>query len=194
MSDVTESGGLDPGLMATLQHAEAVSRRRQRLEQAQLEAEEQLLHRAAIQYAAGQLDLDGVHRLHLWFKEFGMPRRSSRWNAAFGAVQWNRVEGLLRWRPNGPEGTWIGANPLAGSECAPPPGTAVVYVLFDEANEPCYVGSTGDLRARLKAHATDGKQFARWQAYGCESREAAFELEDRLLAERFPRLNRRRGR
>lgn len=102
--------------------------------------------------------------------------------------------GAQRAPPNGPEGTYVGVAPLPGDDVAPLEGTPVVYVLFDEDNEPCYVGSTQNLRARLNAHLTNGKQFVRWQAYPCASREDAYVLEERLLVERMPRLNRRRGR
>lgn len=45
-----------------------------------------------------------------------------------------------------------------------------------------------------KAHIRDGKSCARWLAYPCADREAAYVLEGQLLRERKPYLNRRVGR
>lgn len=189
---ISESA-LNAGFRATLQHAEILDQRRQRLEEAQLEAEEQVLHRAGLMRRSGELDFDGLYEIFCWFKRHGLPRCPTRWDANMD-IPWKRVEAAARHRPNGPEGTWIGEYPLGGKETAPREGTAVLYVLFDETNEPCYVGSTDNLRQRLKAHATAGKRFTRWQAYRSDDREAAYQLEERCLWERLPPLNRRRGR
>lgn len=93
-----------------------------------------------------------------------------------------------------PDGTWRGEWPLAGSDSLPANGACVVYVLYDTPNEPCYVGSTQNIRARLKRHRMDGKEFAWWSAFGCADREAAYRLEERLLSEWQPYLNRKRTR
>lgn len=45
-----------------------------------------------------------------------------------------------------------------------------------------------------RSHHRDGKDFAWWMAYPCESREAAYLLEDGLLAARKMKLNRKAGR
>lgn len=80
---------------------------------------------------------------------------------------------------------------LAADDARPPTGQAVAYVLYDGL-EPVYIGSTGHFSARLARHRRD-KTFDRWTAYPCADREAAYLLEDQLLAERFPPLNRRRS-
>jgi predicted GIY-YIG superfamily endonuclease len=68
-----------------------------------------------------------------------------------------------------------------------------VYVLFDAAGEPCYIGSTQNFRERARVHRT-GIAYERWVAYPCTDREAAYELETRLLKEHKPYRNKKRGR
>ncbi|MBL1120211.1 GIY-YIG nuclease family protein [Streptomyces sp. 110] len=70
----------------------------------------------------------------------------------------------------------------------------VVYALFDARNDPCYLGSTDQFRTRIGKHVKDGKVFTSWQAYPCPDREAAYVLEDRLLKERLPSLNKKASR
>jgi GIY-YIG catalytic domain len=183
----------DPGLAATLHHIGILDARRKRLIQAQTEAEEQLFHRIGVMRARGDLTLAELQEIHAACRELQTVGMSLRWNAHID-ISWSAVRHCARFLPNGPEGTWVGVVPLETDDHVPRFGTAVVYVLFGDDNEPCYVGSTADLRTRVNQHFSDGKQFARWQAYPCETREAAYLLEERLLAERLPRLNRRRGR
>lgn len=183
----------DPGLESTLQHLGLLDARRRRLVEAQTEAEEQLFHRIGAMRQNDQLtdaELQEIFNRCRTVRTAGM---TSRWDAHID-IPWRRLLHGGRHLPNGPEGTWIGVAPLPPDDNAPRSGVAVVYVLFGEDNEPCYVGSTADLRTRLKAHLKDGKAFVRWQAYPCKTREAAFVLEERLLAERMPRLNRKTGR
>lgn len=54
----------------------------------------------------------------------------------------------------------------------------------------------GLLRSKIEmlTRALDGKVFAWWLAYPCESREAAYLLENGLLAARKPPLNVKAGR
>lgn len=181
------------GLRSTLGHIRMLDSRRSRLHEAQLEAEEQLFHRVGVMHQAGQLaliELAAIYDECLAFKTAGI---SSRWNAHID-ISWGRMRYLAQHLPNGPEGTWIGVAPLLDGDPAPLEGMPVVYVLFGEDNEPCYVGSTAKFRTRLRAHISGGKEFVRWQAYPCETREDAYVLEERLLIERMPRLNRKRGR
>ncbi len=114
------------------------------------------------------------------------------------AREWGSGELTKNWRPwhspNGPAGSWFGECPLNDGEPLPPKWTCVVYVLFDHENVPCYVGSTNQFRQRVKRHAYDGKRFVRWVAYPCADREAAFDLEVKLLAEHKPYLNVKAGR
>lgn len=100
-----------------------------------------------------------------------------------------------RYKPNGPTAdTWTGCFPIAHNDPIPPRGTSVVYVLFDANNEPAYVGSTENFLARMKAHCLEKPGLANWIAYRCRDRNHAYQLEDRLLKQHMPRLNRKCGR
>jgi hypothetical protein len=57
---------------------------------------------------------------------------------------------------------------------------------------PCYVGSTEQFSVRLGQHTE--KPWESWLAYPCDSREAAYVLEVKLLTEHKPYLNRKVGR
>ena len=59
---------------------------------------------------------------------------------------------------------------------------------------PLYVGSTHVFAERVKRHYIDGKPVKFWQAYLCSDREAAYQMEDRLLKEHMPVMNRKAGR
>ncbi len=96
--------------------------------------------------------------------------------------------------PNGPEGTWTGSWPCSKAEPYPLRGVAVVYVLFDANNQPAVSAARNQFRTRMGKHVKDGKVFTHSQAYPCPSRDHAYELEDRLLKERLPDLNKRANR
>jgi len=183
--------------MATLQHVANLNARIQKLEAARLEAEEQLVHRVGSAVHAGNLTRSELSAIHAAYQAMGIVGRSKRWDAAV-PVSWGDLNYAARMgerhAPNGPEGTWVGSWPFAREDRLPRVGTAVLYVLFNAANEPIYVGSSGNLRQRLKAHARDGKPFIAWQAYPSTDREAAYQLEDRLLKERKPPMNKKAGR
>lgn len=190
---VTSRDDAGSSLDATLQHIEVLAARQRHLLETQTEAEEQLLHRAGTQYRSGALTFEQLFALYRRYRAVESYQRATRWNKHID-IPWNRIAAMARARPNGPEGTWIGSCPLGSFEPAPREGTPVVYVLFDATNEPIYVGSTDNLRARIKAHIRDGKGAAYWQAYRCEDREDAYTLEEKLHRERLPRLNRKIGR
>jgi len=185
--------GIDPSTLATLQQIRKLREREAALAAVREQAEEQMLHRLGIGHQAGRISNEQLFAAFDAYRALEIPGRSKRWNEHI-AIKWQRIDQERRWKPNGPEGTWVGVWPIAVDDAAPIGGTAVVYILFDATNEPCYVGSTGNLRTRLKQHSRAGKQFSTWQAYLCSDREAAYQLEERLLAERFPRLNKRAGR
>lgn len=178
--------------VATLQHIEKLHARAQTLEALRVDAEEQLLHRVGAAYDAGQISAAELTEIYERYKMLSLVGRAQRWNEAI-SVTWHRMPNLWRWEPNGPAGTWVGPWPIEDTDPTPPPGSFIVYVLFDATNEPIYVGSTGDFRIRLKQHAKK-KPFVNWQAYAVEDRESAYELEVRLLRERLPLLNKRVGR
>lgn len=178
---------------ATLQHIENLHNRIRKLQAQRIQAEEQLLHRAGNAWRAREMS-----SLHFWlvfrrYKRLKIDGRMKRWNAIM-PVSWTQMPNLRRWDPNGPAGTWVGPWPIGAADRRPPPDSFVVYVLFDAANEPVYVGSTGDLRARLRVHAKNGIAFITWQAYAAADREAAYRLEEKVLRERLPPLNKRAGR
>lgn len=184
---------------ATLQHIAMLSAKRRTLLAAQAEAEEQFAHSVGRMYRAGQLDLDDLLDLYLAFRDASDRAKgfSTRWNSAVPVspgrlFAWEQERGSRQ--VDGPAGSWAGDWPGGKDDPLPPARGFMVYVLFDERNEPCYVGSSGQLRQRLGQHARDGKQFAHWTAYECPSREEAFALEDRLLAEHKPYLNKKSGR
>lgn len=183
----------DPGVESTLHHLGLLDARRRRLVEAQIEAEGQLFHRIGAMYQNGQITDAELLEIFNRCRAVRIDGTTSRWDAHVG-IAWRRLLHGARYLPNGPEGTWVGVAPLPPDDNAPRAGIPVVYVLFGEDNEPCYVGSTADLRTRLKAHLKGEKEFVRWQAYRRDSREAAYVLEERLLAERMPRLNRKAGR
>lgn len=183
---------------STLQHIELLRAKIATLQAAQEQAEDQVIHRAACDYQAGHLSIEELFTLYKWIRERTVGRILTRWNQHMPREAWSQcirhtVNRIHLHRPD-PDGTWRGIYPLDRSVRYPAPGVSVVYVLFDEANDPCYVGSTKDFGTRVDAHRRDGKQFARWMAHPCTDRESAYELEARLLREHLPYLNKRAGR
>lgn len=181
-----------PYSAATLQHIGLLRRKQERLLETQIAAEEQFLHSVAAAHAAGELDTHGLAEAYQEYRLAAAAGFQKRWDAAIPVS----AATLREWPsavPNGPSGSWEGTYPINGGP-APRPGVCVVYVLFDLANQPCYVGSTSGFRVRLGDHRRDGKSFVRWTAFPCTDREAAYQLEDRLLAEHQPYLNKKRGR
>ncbi len=182
----------EPYPAATLQHIGLLKRKQERLLAAQHEAEGQFLHAVAAAYAAGELDMAVLADAYQEYRAVAATGFRNRWNDAI-SVSAATIREWPSAAPNGPAGSWEGTYPIDGGP-APRHGVCVAYVLFDDANEPCYVGSTSNFRNRLGNHRRDGKVFVRWAAFPSVSREAAYELEDQLLAEHLPYLNKRRGR
>jgi len=112
------------------------------------------------------------------------------------------VAAIARHRPNDPSsGGWVGEWTVDGHGWPgriegnyPGRGMPVVYVLYGADASPVYCGSSEQFLVRLKAHHRDGKVFVAWRAVPCRSREDAFRLEDQLLRQHCPPLNRRAGR
>lgn len=196
---------------STLQHIDLIARKIAKLIAVQIDAERQVLHRAGRDFVAGRLSIDGLLELYQQYRdavcaqgEYGKreyyprPSFSELWNEAI-PVHHSKVAQaakagwvLKRYEPNQGDG-WTGENPLRQPDSRPRDGQSVVYVLFDAANVPCYVGSTEKFKTRIDSHTRE-KDFARWVAHPCADREAAYQLEVRLLAEHKPYLNKRRGR
>lgn len=183
--------GLDAleGYTATLQHIEILHRKRDQLQAAPIEAEEQHLHRISVSYASGKLDMDDLWSAYSEYRAVADSGFTRRWDKAVPVPS-----KTIRWHPwrraSAPGGAWTGSYPFDGC-AAPGDGVSVVYVLFDEANVPCYVGSTEHFRTRLSGHRYDGKSFVYWHAYPCASRRAAYDLEDALLKQHKPYLNKK---
>lgn len=179
---------------ATLQHISLINTKLCRLLTVQAQAENQLIHRMASDYEAGRIGLREVYEAYVQTKPMSVDGFTKRWDARMPErLQARRVYHLGSNLPD-IDGNWRGLCPLSPREPAPPNGQSVVYVLFDAENVPCYVGSSEQFRTRLKNHVRDGKPVASWAAYPCADREAAYVLEERLLRERKPYLNRKAGR
>lgn len=184
---------LAASLTSNLQHIQIIQRKEARLAETRYETYAQTLHRIATAYRTGDIDrVQLCAALEVIRSGIEMPMRMKMWNEIVG-VPWNRLVQFSKQLPNGPEGSWVGEYPFTAATVAPLAGIAVVYVLFDEANTPCYVGSTQKFRTRLNSHGRD-KQFTRWQAHPCRDREHAYQLEDQLLRQHKPYLNRKASR
>mgnify|MGYP001409889242 CR=1 FL=1 len=180
----------------TIQHLELLASKVARLNELRLRAEEQLLHRIAADYRAGRITAPQILEIRNRLREHGtlLPGHRNRWNAAMPPeLSAARLLHTARNIPNG-DGYWHGEYPLPEGTRAPSDGINVVYVLYDARNVPCYVGSTGQFRTRIRTHHSQGKPFVRWLAYPCRDRAHAYQLEDQLLRECKPYLNRKAGR
>jgi hypothetical protein len=185
------------GLDATYQHISLLDLKREQLEGIQIAAEEQFLHQLGVSYSEGRLNEVELALVYRAYVRLAVPGFSKRWESSISShparLQYI-ARSVERSKPNMPDGTWRGSSPLAADDHMPPRGRCVVYVLYDAANEPCYVGSTQNLAVRLQSHRSDGKEFVRWTASACADREAAYQLEERLLSEFKPYLNKKRSR
>lgn len=184
---------LHASLDATLQHVNLIKDKEDRLAAARMEAMEQALHRIATEYRTGALTYTQLCTALVAVRATKQQGSMRLWDDVVG-VSWKRLAQYAKRLPNGPEGSWIGEYPIPADAPMPIYGVPVVYVLFDDANEPCYVGSTDKLSPRLTAHEKSGKHFVRWQAHPCDDRDHAYRLEDRLLRQHKPYLNRKASR
>ncbi|MDX3239762.1 GIY-YIG nuclease family protein [Streptomyces sp. ME03-5709C] len=180
-------------MSATIQHIRLIQAKEARLADVRRETLGQLLHRIGSDYRTGNLTDEQLCAAFEEVSSHKIPGLLCAWGKAIG-VPWQRISHMRKNLPNGPEGSWVGEYPIPHDAPRPLSGVAVVYVLFDEVNEPCYVGSTDKFSARVAAHVKDGKRFVRWHAHPCRDREHAYELENRLLKRHMPRLNKKAGR
>lgn len=106
----------------------------------------------------------------------------------------HEMRSIDRYRPNAAmdygreyfRGFW----PMESFENRPRDGESVVYFLWNsDWSELLYVGSTLHFYQRMKQHKD--KPFARWQAFQCSSRLAAYQFEARYLQRFKPRFNKR---
>ncbi|MEU7978321.1 GIY-YIG nuclease family protein [Micromonospora sp. NPDC049081] len=183
---------------ATVQHLNLVHRKIQQLEAARVQAEEQLFHSISSEHRAGNLSNDDLIDLYLALRDQLPLPFIKRWNAALpisAQAAWTRAPWRGRHEPNGPsEHSWIGSRPMGRESRVPRFGVAVVYVLYDEAGEPIYVGSTDQFRVRIGRHERGELPWVAYMALECADREAAYQTEDELLKTRMPPGNKRAGR
>lgn len=186
-----------PELQATAHHIAAVQAKLDALEAAKGDSWSQILTRAADLYRRGRLTEVDLYGLLSDMRDSFGSGFGKVWDAHI-PVSWRRiqtaVERLQRITPNGPEGSWHGTFPIGPNDPYPPYGMPVVYVLFDGTNEPVYVGSTEGFRSRMAPHVREKPGLTRWAAYPCRDREHAYEVEDRVLREHLPHLNRKASR
>lgn len=185
--------GLATSVSATLQHIGLIQEKEARLAQARREAMEQVVHRIASEYRAGRITEEQLCTALVAVRATKHQGAMRLWDDVVG-VPWKRLAQYAKRLPNGPEGSWVGEYPIPFGAPHPIYGVPVVYVLFDESNTPCYVGSTDRFSPRMTAHEKDGKRFVRWQAHRCRDRETAYQLEDQLLKQHKPYLNRKASR
>ena len=184
---------LAKSITSTLQHIRLIQEKEARLAAARIKALEQTLHRIGSEYRTGQISHAQLIAAFTQIRTLEMSGRMSAWDEIVG-ISHRRLIQMAKQLPNGPEGSWVGEYPIPLDAPRPIYGVPVVYVLFDDANVPCYVGSTDKLSPRLTAHEKSGKRFVRWQAHPCDDREHAYLLEDRLLKRHKPYLNRKASR
>lgn len=135
---------------------------------------------------------------HVFFSEH-LDRRGIKWKSIWNDWLPNSVSlrRAIKYGKNCSCSTWGGPKHWCGEvskrDQPNPNKENVVYVLFDEEGNLCYIGSTGDFPTRIREHMKT-KSFTRWTAYECETREGAYELEDKLIKSHKPYLNSRMGR
>lgn len=149
---------------------------------------------------SGQLDMLSLLAL---YDELNCPGLFTAWKAmGLPHVQRMRAYAAIaeRSRPNdAASGGWVGEwnwddpdGPLTDNY--PRDLVPVVYVLYAADCTPIYCGSTEHFKQRLKNHHRDGKSFVAWRAIPCADRQQAYDLEDQLLKQSCPPLNRKAGR
>lgn len=185
-------------LISTATHIDVVQSRLDRLEEVKRESWEQLLTTVARLHRQGRLstaqllafsremhDSYGPGYSRVWDRNIAIPVKKLR-----HVVAREERAALDRARPH-----WSGAWPLSEHDPAPSFGVPGVYVLFDRDGVPAYIGSTETFRPRMTVHKRNHPgAFDRWVFYVCEDREAAYELEVRLLREKLPYLNKKASR
>lgn len=149
-------------------------------------------------HAAGELTDDDLVELRGWLESHLTLPFAKRWDATLplkSAAALIRYRNLHKFVPNGPDGkSWVGRRRGDGESRWSRAGTPVVYVLYDAANEPIYVGSTDNLRNRLSTHESGDLPWVAYLAIACRSREDAYLLEEKLLKTRMPPLNKKTSR
>jgi hypothetical protein len=209
---ITTTGTIPDELVASVQHlellGESISRVEERLARLKAARAQTLSQIAATTKRISRERNWGSADMLALYESLNGPGFFSAWKAA-GLPHPQRmkhdVETAGRHRPNDPvSGGWIGDwvvtqetwGPVGRIENGTYPrrGTPVVYVLYDADASPVYCGSSEQFDKRLWAHYRDGKRFVAWRAVPCADREQAYVLEDRLLKQSCPPLNRKASR
>jgi hypothetical protein len=189
----TESASFkDPAGRLTL-----IGRQIDLLEQQRVRAEEGLFAALGHDYRMGRITKEQLVDVYRSVRPYLSNGFSVRWEERI-PVPFRWIQGAAKLanmsRMNGPNGaSWTGVWPPERNAPAPLAGTPVVYVLYDAAGEPIYLGSSKNLRNRLKVHSRE-RDFAAWIAVPCASREAAFLTEDYHLRTRPPSQNKKPSR
>jgi hypothetical protein len=186
----------EPTYASTAQHIRLIAERRRRLERAQIDAEERFVHAVARDFRAGLLSLAELESVYVSVQSAALSGfATKRWQAELPGL--HSIRSLITQAAKAESAaldSWVGAFPVEDHTKLPPAGIAVVYVLYDEAASPCYVGSTGALGTRLAEHVRTGKRCSAWQAHRCRDREHAYEVETQFLQQYKPYLNKRASR
>lgn len=109
-------------------------------------------------------------------------------SVAAGLPKLRDVIASQRSQCNDGEGKWKGTFPIPKDAFRPARGSWVVYQLL-AGDTVLYIGSTGDLSARLHSHSRT-KEFDGWRAALCESERQCRDLEAALIDRHRPPLNR----
>lgn len=179
---------------ATEQHLDLLVAKRDKLNALIIQAEEQFALSVYREWQSGALTWDDLNDAYEKLRTNGISNFSRRWAAA-GLPKGDQIRRNVRFNPTPQGGYWHGRYPWSTKDTGIPPKEAnVVYVLFDDDLNAIYVGSTQQFTNRMRRHYLDGKPFTSWVAHPCDSREHAYELEDRFLKQYKPSLNVKRGR
>lgn len=192
MTDVRAVFTADEGIAASLHHLGLLKTKRDKLTEAKLETESQIVAAASRAWSVGSISYHELVALYMQYRAVADAGFSKRWDALH-SVKSVSIHQASKTMPPGSNESWNGLFPLGQHDPAPPKGVSVVYVLFDGDAEPCYVGSTHRFRNRLKQHFRAGKLFVSWQAFPARDRQAAFELETKFLNAYKPYLNKLGG-
>lgn len=176
--------------LATEQHIRLLQTKRERLAEAQIEAERQYVMSVSREHQAGSVSWTELERTYHVVRDGGLPGWCQRWEESlpytirYIKTMAARTE-IDKW-----SGTGMNVHLDPGR---PPRGAYVVYILFDQDNHPVYTGSTQSFANRMSHHRRD-KVRASWVAYRCDSRAHAYEVESRFLRQYKPPVNRQGAR